>query len=189
MTQLIRVFIAIELPPDVKREMERVRALLAQSLPEQAVRWVQPDKMHLTLCFLGDTAVSQLPLISQRLDECAAQYAPFTLLLDGLGCFPNRQRPRVIWVGLKGEQVERLQVAVETAVAQPGTPKDNKPFRAHLTCGRVKEGYKLANTHWQVVVKPVAMTVSAIHLIESQLRPSGPIYTVRHTSRLRVAER
>ncbi|MCA9977713.1 MAG: hypothetical protein KC413_18265, partial [Anaerolineales bacterium] len=74
---------------------------------------------------------------------------------------------------------------VETAVAALGWPREDKPFRAHLTLGRVKDGRLLKDVAWGTAVKKLAVPVTAVHLIESQLRPSGPIYTIRHTSQLR----
>ncbi|MEZ4644774.1 MAG: RNA 2',3'-cyclic phosphodiesterase [Chloroflexota bacterium] len=183
----IRTFIAVHLPDTVKTELGLVNDVLAGQVPAHSVRWVQPNLMHLTLRFLGETAVADLPVLTANLDKLAAQYAPLTLQLDNLGCFPNRSRPRVIWVGLTGETNALLQLQgdVETAVAALGWPREDKPFRAHLTLGRVKDGRLLKDVAWGTAVKKLAVPVTAVHLIESQLRPSGPIYTIRHTSQLR----
>ena len=115
----IRMFIAIPLPTEVRAVLEQVSAALDQPLPPRAVRWVKPDLMHVTLRFLGDTAVSLIPTIITGLDRICAQQQAFYLVVGGLGCFPNRKRPRVIWTGLQGDlaQVRALAVAVETAVS------------------------------------------------------------------------
>lgn len=182
----IRAFMAIPLPPAVQAELGQVNDVLAGQMPPRSVRWVQPHLLHLTLRFLGDTAVAQIPLLIAMLDQVAARHAPFTLHLAELGCFPNRQRPRVIWAGLQGElaAAQALQADIERAVQALGWAAEEKPFRAHLTLGRVKDGRLLRGVVWGAEVQELAVPVTAVHLSESQLRPSGPIYTNRHVSQL-----
>lgn len=182
----IRAFIAIHLPDQLKRELLAVSDRLAAQLPPRSVRWVKPAQMHLTLRFLGDTAVSRLPELAQVLDASAAQAAPLALHLHELGCFPNRRRPRVIWVGLQGDlaALAALHASLTAALAALGWPPEDRPFQPHLTLGRIDDGRALAGADWDAAVHAVALPVTAIHLIESQLRPGGPQYTVRHTSAL-----
>lgn len=182
----IRTFIAAELPEEVKVHLASVSEVLAQQLPPGAVRWVKPEQIHLTLRFLGDTAVDQLPAITSALDEAMGRQAPFTLYLDELGCFPNRKRPRVIWAGLSGEEaaVARLKRAIDECLVPLGWERETRPFQPHLTLGRVKDVRKLARVEWGTLLKHLAMPLAAVYLIESQLTPQGPIYMVRHTSRL-----
>ncbi|MCP4357274.1 MAG: RNA 2',3'-cyclic phosphodiesterase [Chloroflexi bacterium] len=184
MTQTIRAFIAITLPPAVKNELAQIRSLLAGQFPDRSVRWVQPDKMHLTLRFLGDTAVNQLLSITQQLDELTAEQPAFRLQLNGLGCFPNRKRPRVIWVGVAGETatLQLVKHDLDKRLLPLGWTQENKPFRAHLTLGRVKDGRAAARVNWQATVNPITFPVNALHLIESQLTSQGPIYTTQHTT-------
>ena len=92
MDENIRLFIAIDLPDDVKDALLETAVQLSQNLPKRAVRWVRREQLHLTLRFLGDTAVSQLPLLRQEIVQMAARYHPFGLHLNGLGAFPNRKR-------------------------------------------------------------------------------------------------
>lgn len=183
-----RAFIAVELALEVRQELGRIRDVVALALPPRAVRLVQPDNMHLTLRFLGDTAVTQLPSLTQQLDELASQHASFSLQLEGLGCFPNPKRPRVIWVGVTGEHAALLAVKQELdkRLAPLGWPPEDKPFSAHLTIGRVGDGRLPATMNWNLPISPLPFTVQEIHLIESRLTPKGPIYTRRHTAVLRL---
>ena len=183
---MIRAFIAISLPDEVRATLGEVSAALAAQMPARSVRWVKPDLLHATLRFLGDTAVSQLPIIASELDRIAKNYAPINLRLAGLGCFPNRKRPRVIWAGLQGDvtAVQALKQAIDGGLEPLGWERESRPFRAHLTLGRVKDSRKLRGIEWGVAVKEMVVPVTAVHLIESQLGPGGPIYTVRHTSQL-----
>jgi 2'-5' RNA ligase len=182
----IRAFIAITLPQLAVAALGSIGQQLAQSAPPGAVRWLRPETMHLTLRFLGESPVDRLDELAGRLDEVAAGHAPFELRLGRLGCFPNLKRPRVLWVGLEGEsgKAEALAHGVEATVQALGWEPESKPFRPHLTIGRVKDGRGLERLAWDTKVEPAAVPVMAIHLIESQLRPSGPLYTIRHTSPL-----
>lgn len=180
----VRTFIAIALPDAVQESLGQVSAALARPLPPRAVRWVKPALMHITLRFLGDTAVSLLPAIAAQLDTITAQRAPFSLVVGGLGCFPNRKRPRVIWAGLQGDiaQAQGLVLALNELLLPLGWEPEKRPFRPHLTLGRVNDSRQLQGLNWEMEIEAMMVPVTAVHLIESQLRPSGPVYTIRHTS-------
>ena len=181
----IRAFIAIELPEDVKRHLAAVIQVLAEQIPP-AVRWVTPERMHLTVRFLGDTAVNRLPALVKALDTAVSRQTPFTLYLDQLGCFPNKKRPRVIWAGLSDSEkaLPGFKQAVDACLSPLGWEPEGRPFQPHLTLGRVKDGRKVASVSWGTPLERLAAPVAAVHLIESQLTSGGPIYTVRHMSRL-----
>jgi 2'-5' RNA ligase len=183
----IRAFIAIDLTPAVKDVLGSVARELGGRVARGVVRWVRPEQMHLTLTFLGDTPLDRLPAVRQAMDAAAGASAPFALQLDGLGCFPNRSRPRVVWVGLAavggGESAPllALKAALDEALAPLGWPPEERPFRAHLTLGRVKDERAARGVDWTADVPGLEIPVTAIHLIESQLRPDGPVYTVRYS--------
>lgn len=183
MPKTIRAFIALELPPPVKDELKCVTEALADQFPPRVVRWVPVENMHLTCRFLGDTAVAQLPAIREQLEVLAGRCEAFTLQLAGLGCFPNRKRLRVLWVGVQGQAaaLQALKRALDERLAPLGWEPEKRTFRAHLTVGRVKDKRQAAQINWQYEVQPVSFTVTAVHLIESQLRPQGPLYSKRHT--------
>lgn len=183
----IRAFIAIRLPAPVERALGEVAQTLALRTPRGAMRWVRPEQIHLTLRFLGDTATSRVDAIGAAMDALATDTAPLALHLDGIGCFPNARRPRVIWVRLAGDEARlaELKAALDERLAGLGFPPDDKPFRAHLTLGRIKDDRAAQGVDWTVDVPPLAVPVAMIYLMESQLRPEGPIYTVRHMSELR----
>lgn len=182
----IRAFIAIHLPADIQEVLGAMSRELAPRLPERAVSWVQPERMHLTLRFLGDTPAGRLGELGEMLDAVAAQHRPFELRLGQLGAFPNERRPRVIWVGLAGDvpHAAALQKALDTALIPLGWQPDGKPFSPHLTLGRVKRDHDQVRLPWGKGVAPASFPVREIFLMESQLRPQGPLYTVRHASKL-----
>ncbi|HSM57803.1 MAG TPA: RNA 2',3'-cyclic phosphodiesterase [Candidatus Sulfomarinibacteraceae bacterium] len=185
----IRAFIAIDLSEEARAVLANAGETLARRVPSGVVKWVSPQKMHLTLRFLGDTPLEKLDELFAALDRTVSAHPPFSLHLDELGCFPNRRRPRVVWVGVQGDtaQAEALRDDIEEMAAAMGWEPEQRPFRPHLTLGRVKEKGAALDLPWGQGVAPAKIAVDAVHLFESQLRPSGAVYTVRHTSHLQGA--
>ena len=140
---------------------------------------------ELLLGFHGVPALGVIGALLPDLDAAGRQ-ASFALRLTTTGCFPNAHRPRVVWVGLGGEAaaLAALVAGLNTALGALGLPPEDKPFRAHLTLGRVKDERAAQEIDWSAAVPALNVPVAAIRLIESQLRPDGPVYTVRHTSQL-----
>lgn len=184
----IRTFIALHLPPAVEQTLLGTIHHYRPRFPAGSVRWVRPDQLHVTLRFLGETAVSLLPTIQQQLDQIASHHAPLTLALGQLGCFPNCQRPRIFWVGLEGEleRLHALQQEIEAMANQLGWAREKRPFSPHLTLGRSKDGQPPQGAAWRgpVTRGETQMQLAAVALVESQLHPSGAVYTVRHVSHL-----
>ena len=186
MQETIRTFIAIHLPQEVQGYLGELTDSLSGQVPQRSVRWVKPDRIHLTLRFIGETEKNLLTAVGKALDEVAARYQQFPLYLQGFGCFPNCKRPRVLWAGVGGdlENAGRLKKDVDSALTSLGWEAENRSFQPHLTIGRVKDSQAVAGQRWPAELTTLTIPVHSIHLIESELTPSGPIYTVRHSSRL-----
>src|SRR6185369_3311627 len=127
----MRLFIAIELPDHYKKALGELRTAIP------GARWVAAEQIHLTLAFLGgvdeDTAGRLIAGLA------GIQAAKFELSLTGTGCFPNRQRPRVVWVGVKPEPgLTGLAAMVRETVLACGIPLEERPFSPHLTLARLK---------------------------------------------------
>lgn len=185
----IRAFVAIDLPDDVRNALVKARSDIEEGLRRDAVRWVKPQNIHLTLRFLGNTGLEKLPEFVQKMDDIAGGHQAFDLHLGGVGCFPNARRPRVLWIGIDGakDRLKSLQANVEDLVVDSGWKRENRRFHPHLTLGRVKNSREVVEKgiQWGKILQHGVIPVGAIHLIESNLTPSGAIYTFRHTSRLR----
>ncbi len=184
--QTIRAFIAIHLPADVQAYLGEISHNYSQALPAGAVRWVMPDRMHLTLRFLDETGEDKAPAIGSVLDQVAARHRAFALQLDKLGCFPNSNRPRVIWISLFGadDELQAIKSEIDVMLEPLGWQPEDRPFRAHLTLGRVKDEHKQIRLPWGERVNSLPVPVSAINLMQSRLLPDGPVYTNRYTARL-----
>lgn len=186
MDEKTRLFIAIDLPEPVKEILLKTMAQMGEHLPNQAVRWVRPVQLHLTLRFLGDTAVAQLPALQEELAQLATRHGAFSLRLNGVGAFPNRKKPRVIWVGLDGDLAVlwKMQAELEDRVVQLGWSREKRPFSPHVTLGRVKDAKQMQALDWQVDLAEISFGVTAVQLVQSELRPSGAIYTVLQLAQL-----
>lgn len=194
----LRLFIAIELNDALRGELKRAQKQLqdecSRSLVAQnAVRWVAPQNSHLTLKFLGNSKRTQIPLLQDALAQVTARFAPFELTARGLGCFPNTRRPNNIWVGLEGEVQTAALLArqIEEQSARLNFARDKYGFTPHLTLGRVKrEASQDERATLGNIVKNFPATTfgtihaDAVHLIASDLQPSGPIYTILSESKL-----
>ena len=184
--EILRTFIAVELDEPLRIAIARVQDKLKRQVPAGSVKWVVPGGIHLTLKFLGDTPSARLSDIEAALQVVCAGRAAFEFAVEGRGCFPDFRRPRVIWVAVKdkGQALARLQAAVETHVTPLGWPTEERAFSPHLTLGRISRGAdsQAAAAVGQAVEKSVVegigtQQVSAVSLIRSDLRPSGPVYT------------
>ena len=182
----IRAFIAVELSDEAKAVLANAVAFLAGQVPAGAVKWVLPNQMHLTLRFLGNTPLEILEDLGAALDGVAARHEPFVFTLDALGCFPNERRPRVIWVGVKGDvaRATALRNDLEDALRPLGWEPEGRSFQPHLTLGRVKEQASAIELPWGKGVAPAETAADGLVLFESQLSPSGARYLVRYVSKL-----
>jgi len=178
-----RLFIAVELPPDVRQSLGRVQEKMKSV---RAIRGTKPQQIHLTLQFLGDTPTAKVDAIAEALQHTVSPLSPFSVTLNGIGAFPNLKRPRVIWTGVSGQvdELKTLHRAVLDATKTVGFEPESRPFKPHLTFGRVQKWAKFNDyTNIRQVVERsqigeiAAFQVAHIGLIRSQLKPSGPIYT------------
>lgn len=184
--QLLRLFIALELTPEVKRGLARLQDDLRRQLPPKVVRWTDPEGIHLTLKFLGDTPADKVQAVSQAMAQAAAGFAPFSFAVADFGCFPNAARANVLWVGVPQmpKALAGLQRAVDLRMHALGYPKETRPFSPHLTLGRVNktiavaERQKLAALIGQTLVGQLGVVpVHEVVLFQSDLRPTGSVYT------------
>jgi RNA 2',3'-cyclic 3'-phosphodiesterase len=182
---LIRSFIAVELPEELKKELSELEIRLKKSSPP-IVRWVDPYSIHVTLKFLGEVAEESIEELVLAIEESVPGIKPFKLSVSEVGAFPNLNRPQVVWVGVKGDlsQITVLQQKIEANTEQLGFPRESRGFTPHLTLGRVRNeastnerqrlGKILSETSFTAISK---INVDSVNLMKSQLTPNGAIYT------------
>lgn len=126
-----RLFVAIDLPSAIRERL----ALLCCGLP--GARWVEPEQMHLTLRFIGDVDGAVMNRVREALAEVRAD--AFAMGLEGIGFFPPRGNPRVVWVGVrKCEPLLRLHHRVESVLVRSGLEPEERKYAPHITLARLK---------------------------------------------------
>lgn len=178
-----RLFVAIDLPDKIKDQILRLRQ---DDLPPG--RWSQRETLHLTLHFIGDAPAAVARAYQKVLGEVEA--AAFDLRIQGLGQFPTDDRPRVIWAGAQNTpDLRALHEAVGLALESEGYRRERRRFHPHITLMRFRKPIRrgLASRWLQAHIDFYAepFRVEEFALFESDLRPSGAVYTKRGVYPLR----
>ena len=185
---MIRSFLAIELPKPILGKIEEVQGDLRSTHAD--VRWVSPEKIHVTLKFFGNIEESRIDLIFKSIEEPMRDALPFSVRVRGAGAFPSLKNPRVIWMGLADgkEMLISLQKQIEDRLAKIGFEPEDRPFQPHLTLGRMKSSRgkeELVRRMEKYTEEEFgAFQVERVVLFKSDLRPSGPVYTLLRVLRL-----
>ena len=170
---MIRAFLALEIEASMR---ERIARLIAELRPRAAgLRWVNPEGIHVTLRFLGPSAPETLQAMAPRLRELAAACPRGAVRVGGLGLFPERGGPRVLWLGLGlCAEMLRLQEGCEQAAVAAGYEPEGRAFRPHLTLGRWRDRAPRP----ELPAADLGETrVDRLVLFRSELRRSGAVYT------------
>ena len=146
------------------------------------LRWVPPSNLHLTLKFLGEITAAQMAKVADAAREVAQSTVPFAITLAGLGAFPSARRPRVVWIGVTdgADRLVAVAEALAAALARRRFPREPRSFQPHLTVARVRTGGPPPDLTADLARagSPLIGTqeVAALAVMESFLRPSGPVY-------------
>lgn len=185
-----RVFIAINLPEEVKKELEGLERKITAMFPEEAgrgiIKWVRKDNLHLTLLFVGSVKDEEIPRICEIIKEAVQGWKPFSLTLERV-CYgpPNKMPPRLIWVELeKSKDAECLVKILKQKMSEQGVLRkiENRPFTSHITLGRIRawQWRAIAPEERPEIEKEVALqfNVSSVEVMESKLKRTGAEYTI-----------
>jgi len=180
----VRLFIAIPLPPDLAR---RAVEILPTALP--ALRRVKAENLHVTLAFLGQTPDERLGDVTDAAAEAATRVADFRLAFGAAGRFPERGRPRVVWLAIAegAQSVLELGEGVYAGLRSRELRFDDRPLAPHLTLARVAEDATAAEAKTVAAAlndlpsANLAFDVSGIAVVQSVLSPKGPRYTALAT--------
>lgn len=181
MSDNIRAFVALKLPESIISSIKRIQEDL--KLYRFPVRWVRPEKIHLTIKFFGGIAESDLKNIGAAMNNCAGSYAPLSLSAKGVGVFPSITRPRIIWTGISGEASLLFSIRndLENRFEETGFKKEDRPFKGHLTLGRFRErtdsGKLIEALRKFQGFESEIFVAGKLYLYKSDLEPEGPVYT------------
>jgi 2'-5' RNA ligase len=185
----VRLFLAINLPPEVRREIEAATASLRECAPD--IAWVAEARLHLTLKFLGEQPEERVAEIQDAMAAVASRHREIMMTLAGVGAFPNFRRARVVWLGVTQDpRLELLHHDLEVACERLGFELEGRPFRPHLTLARVKQA--LPETSLRALARVAKHTeyrtdfiVRSFDLMQSVLGTSGPAYSTLVSAALR----
>jgi RNA 2',3'-cyclic 3'-phosphodiesterase len=173
----VRTFVALNLPEAERAHLfASLEPLRAKSLP---VRWVAPDALHVTVKFLGDTESEAVTPLDEVLHTAAARRGPVTLRIGGLGAFPSLRRANILWVGIAGDtELALLHRELEPALSRLGFPREQRPFRPHITIGRAHSGARAMDIErlGGLVDYEATITVETVDLMQSHTGPGGSRY-------------
>ncbi|MBF0385401.1 MAG: RNA 2',3'-cyclic phosphodiesterase [Candidatus Omnitrophica bacterium] len=182
MPKPLRLFIAIELNKEIKNLIKEVQNHFINI--DSGIKWVRPENAHITLKFLGDTTEEEIKDITTALNEIANSFKPFSVTLSDLGAFPSLKHPSIIWIGAKENPVEmqNLSSNVENRMEQLGFEKENRPFKLHITIGRVKNHRDISSfvsrlETYKITSMPT-IHCDSLSLFNSTLTPAGPEYEI-----------
>ncbi len=174
-----RIFIAIKIEPE--NTFLRIYSSLKAVLGNEKINWVDPSNIHLTLAFLGDTEEDRIKVAAIMLKQQCNGFGEFDFNLSGAGVFKDFRDPRVIWIGIgNSEKLVELHEVIKTGLDDTGFKTEDRPFRPHITIGRIKslrdpgalrsavEKYKDSGIQ--------KVNVQEVILYESILKPAGPVY-------------
>lgn len=176
----IRCFVAVECGGnELAAKFKEVRRVLEATRAD--MKFVEPENVHLTLKFLGEIEPSLVEQASQVVKETGFQ--PFSARLEGVGVFPNRRRPRVVWAGITDgvSQLAEVWKDVDTKLSGLGFERERRRFSPHITIGRIRSGRNRDRLVEELSTLSDyvfgGLHVDRIVLKKSVLTPRGPIYT------------
>jgi len=177
----LRTFIAFETPEAIRQSITAFQSDLRRYGAD--VRWEPPDKFHVTIKFLGKTEESQLPVLTRQIQSVCGTHRSFEVWYRGAGAFPDLKHPRVIWLGCENEDgtLAGIKSALDTALLPHGFEIEGRPFRPHVTLGRIRspEGlHYLTPKLENITFEPLMGTIREVLIVKSVLRPQGAAYTV-----------
>jgi 2'-5' RNA ligase len=173
----IRAFVAIELSEATRDAAAGIVRLLRARPGGERVRWVRAESLHVTLRFLGDIDPASVPVLAHQVSRETAVLKPFALRVGALAAFPTPRRPRVVALSIEpGDALAELGAAIERGVVAAGFAPESRPFRAHLTLGRLRGG-RFPDAHDLPAPPPAPTLVREVALFQSRLGPGGSHYT------------
>ncbi len=182
----IRTFIAVETGKAPREKLAELLNRLRKASQFTSARpsWVKPENIHITLKFLGNIEEEMVAQIESHMNEIAYRSCAFDVSAGGLGVFPNKRQPRILWLGIKKgkEELQEIQELLERKFISLGFEPERRTFHPHLTLARIKY-LKGTSPLMDIVEKHQAYSeignwhVDRLILFKSDLHPDGAIYT------------
>ena len=177
----MRLFLGIRIPNTIRDSLQKFKTAL--TTPDENVKWIAPDNLHLTLKFFGEVEQTRLETLENALHQSVIDQKRFSLQVQGTGFFPREQKAKVLWAGIQDPSngLNKIADSIEKFSVQAGFPPNDNPFSAHLTMAR------FSSPPAAVFLEKIRsyrsflfgeMEVKEFFIIQSQLRSSGSDYTL-----------
>ncbi len=180
----MRTFVAIDFSPEIRKKIGEIIEYFKTQTPDYALKWVEPQNLHMTIKFLGELSEGHLRTIKDVLSDTLEGRSAFEIEVTGMGMYPSTQKPRVIWLGVEGsEPLKDIHQSLDQALQKASIPPDKRGLSPHLTIARVRRNVEtlivqdIGKTLSQFKIDSLGKcTIDRIVLYKSTLTPSGPIY-------------
>ena len=187
----LRTFIAFDTPGSIREEIRELQSELKKSSAD--IRWEPSEKFHATIKFLGDTDEKKMPDVLARIQTIVKQFPVFAITYASLGCFPNRNNPRVIWLGCQNADgaLELLKTRLDVELLPLGFDIEDRRFHPHITLGRVKSSRGLKNLTpmlENLTFQPHHAMIKEILVMKSVLKREGSEYSIIKAIQLNVIQ-
>lgn len=193
---MIRAFLAVELSHSLRGELATLQQELKHRIEPELKRgtrisWAQPASIHLTLKFLGDMDEQVIEPLRAAVEQAIGSQVPVMVPFERLGVFPRPDSPRVLWVGpsetwekgIEATRVAEIHGAIEQVCDGLSFLRETRPFSPHLTLARIKIGERqvgVALAKSDALNRPLSLgqlAVDSVSLMQSELKPTGSVYT------------
>ena len=179
--KLIRTFLSIPVPLEVRSKKNMLYSTLEESPAK--INWVKNVQLHLTIKFLSHTPESIIEKIINEVGSVTSTLRPFEIIIESTGCFPIKERPRVLWMGVNGnlDPLYDLFTKIESALNLLGFPKEQQGYTPHITLARIKYPQKWTpdiSTFLKSSYDPIDFPIDRVQYFSSELLPSGTVHTL-----------
>lgn len=184
-----RTFMALKLPEPALAGAAEVLTELRGRLGDRDIRWVEPANLHVTVRFFGDLDDPDLARARQLVQGLDRGFESLPTAWERLGAFPSPQRVQVVWLGLDDPEgrIAALAADVDRRTLQAGLGRADKPFKSHVTLGRVRRERRASFDRMseRLTIPATGFSIATIVLMKSTLTPQGPVYTPLETATAR----
>lgn len=170
---MMRLFISALLPDNIRKQLANYINRLKEDI--DGVKWEKPEKLHVTLKFLGDVEEAKLEDISTLLERLVKEYSPFKISMSEFGGFPRHKNPRVLYAGLsQNKELSKFHSELDLVLSKIGFEKEGRKFIPHVTTGRVKKRISIKEAPG---ISTTPFEITQVVIIKSELKREGSVYT------------
>ena len=182
--RLLRTFLSVPVPSTVVKLQKELKTVVNNHGAK--VNWVRSDNIHVTLKFIGDMPEDDVDQIGNKIKDIIGSTQSMKFNIFGTGCFPKKERPRILWLGINGDllPLQTLVTKINAELELLGYPKEEKIYIPHLTLARIKYPQKHTpdiSSFLNAEYEPIQLQINKIHFMRSELFFKGSVYTILDT--------